>query len=175
MDLRPYLNRADPVQGSLFERGVSLIQKGELWYQPFILADGLEVGEGQNLQDEYRNCASLYDNNVFLNDEYRHYWIDNPRKLALDGGYFSYCNRKYRYCYELITNTIVSRMGDISNLSFLEVGCNTGLNLFNLATRGAACCTGVDWTDHSAVVNWLNDVLATNVRFLQGATTISYT
>lgn len=168
MDLRPYLNRDDPARSSLFEQGVTLIQKGELWYQPFILADGLEVGEGQNLQDEYRNCESLFDNNVFLSDEYRHYWLNNPRKLAVDGNYFSYCNRKYRYCYELISSTIVSRMGDISKLSFLEIGCNTGLNLFNLATRGAASCTGIDWTDHSPVIGWLNRVLGTNVHFFRG-------
>jgi SAM-dependent methyltransferase len=170
MDLRPYLNRNDPVRASLFERGISLIQQGALWYQPFILADGMEVGEGQNLEDQYRNCESLFDNNVFLSDQFTQYWVDNPRKLATDGEYFAHCNRKYRYGYDLILNTILNGMGgDISKVSFLELGCNTGLNLFNLATRGAASCTGIDWTDHSQAVAWLNDVLGTEVAFLQGS------
>src|SRR5262245_24912276 len=128
MDLRPHLKN-----GPLFDEGLALIQQAKLWYQPFILADGVEVGEGQHLEDRYLNCQSLFDNNVFLDGAHRRCWEGNTRKLAADGRYFSDCNRKFRLCYERIAAAIVSRFdGDISGLSVLEIGCNTGLNLFNL-------------------------------------------
>lgn len=164
MDLRTHLT-----DKALFEEGIALIQRGDLWYQPFILADGVEVGEGQNLEDQYRDCKSLFDNNVYLSETYRHYWNGNRRKLASDGEYFHRCNSKYRENYCMLSDIVIARMGgDISGMSFLELGCNTGLNLFNLATRGAGSCMGVDWTKHGPVFDWLNRVLGTNVVFRQG-------
>lgn len=149
---------------------MKLIQSGQLWYQPFILADGIEVGEGQNLDELYSNTHSIFDHNVFLSPEHRSYWLGNPRKLATDGAYFRACNRKYRFGYEFLAEHIVARMGgDISTASFLEIGCNTGLNLFNLAKRGAGSCVGVDWTENGPVFEWLNDLLDTQVRFLCGS------
>lgn len=173
MDLRPYLKAADgghALHGRIFERGMKLVQNGELWYQPFILADGVEVGEGQNLEEGYRNTSSIFDHNVFLSPEFRPYWDGNPRKLAADGAYFRACNQKYRFGYELLADHIVARAGgDLSEMSVMEIGCNTGLNLFHLAARGAKSCIGIDWSDHSAAFDWLNDVLKTRVQFIRGS------
>lgn len=163
MDLRPYLAGRD----DLLREGIELIQAGKLWYQPFILAEGVEVGEGQNIVDGYRGCESLYDWNVSLSSQYRALWQGSPRKLAVDPVYFSKCNERYRLCYKQIVDTIASRV-DLSSSSILEVGCNTGQVLFWLATLGAQSCVGVDWTDYRKEFSWLNRTLGTNVKFMRG-------
>lgn len=166
MDLRPFLQHND----DLLQEGIALIQRGEMWYQPFILADGIEVGEGQNMEDWYEGCISLLDNNVYLDEAHRHLWKGNTRKLAENGTRFAACNRKYRLCYERAAEIIMSRLGgDLSEASFVEIGCNTGLTLFNLAVRGARECIGIDWTDHGRVFAWLNKLLKTDVRFISAS------
>lgn len=164
MDLRVTLmNRPD-----LLLQGVTFIREGKIWYQPFVFADGIEVGEGQNLADEYRNCASLFDFNVCLSPQHAHIWQDNPRRLATDAAHFSRCNQRYRACYERLADAIAARI-DLSTATVLEIGCNTGITLFYLASRGAKSCTGVDWTDYTEQFAWLNRVLDTSVVFLRGS------
>lgn len=163
MDLRPYLAGRD----DLLREGIALIQAGKLWYQPFILADGIEVGEGQNIVDGYRGCESLYDWNVSLAPEHRVLWQGNPRKLAADPAYFAQCNERYRLCYKQIVDAIAARV-DLRSSSILEVGCNTGQALFWLATKGAKSCVGVDWTNYGEEFSWLNRVLGTSVQFKRG-------
>jgi hypothetical protein len=160
MDLRPYLVGHD----DLLREGISLVQGGRLWYQPFILADGIEVGEGQNLADLYGGCQSIFDGNVSLSPEHRGLWENNPRKLAPVPEYFSECNDRYRLCYERLADIVASQV-DLPSSSILEVGCNSGLTLFYLATMGAKHCRGADWTDYGDVFAWLNRVLGTDVQF----------
>lgn len=164
MDLRPFLT--DP---KLFNDGIELIRQGVVFYQPLILAEGVEVGEGQNIENNYAGCESTLDWNVYLAPAYRHLWNDPTRKLAEDPIRFSFCNQKYRLCYERVTNTITDAFeGKIESLSVLEIGCNTGLNLFYLARKGARYCLGVDWTDYSYAFLWLNRTLGTAVHFRRG-------
>ncbi len=160
MDLRPYLVGRD----DLLREGISLVQAGRLWYQPFILADGIEVGEGQNLADGYHGCQSIFDGNVGLAPVHHRLWKNNSRRLATDLEYFSECNERYRLCYKRLAETIALHV-DLSSSSILEIGCNSGLTLFNLAKMGAKHCYGADWTDYQDVFGWLNRVLGTNVQF----------
>ena len=160
MDLRRYLVGRD----DLLREGISLVQTGRLWYQPLILADGIEIGEGQNLADGYQGCQSIFDGNVALALEHHGLWERNSRKLATDPTYFSECNERYRLCYKRLVETIASRV-DLQSSSILEIGCNSGLTLFYLATMGAKHCCGADWTDYQDVFGWLNRVLGTNVQF----------
>jgi SAM-dependent methyltransferase len=96
-------------------------------------------------------------------------WFGRHRVMAVDPIFFRDCNRRYRLCYERIADALVERLGDdISGLSFLEIGCNSGLNLFNLARRGAGSCLGVDWGHYRAAFAWLNEALGTKVRFRRG-------
>lgn len=162
MDLRPYLS----VKPALFQQGVKLVRNGEFWYQPFILADGFEVGEGQNLADRYQGCQSLFDWNVYLSKEHLGAW-DGKRVLAPDPVHFARSNQRYRLCYERIADTVAKNV-ELSSSSVLELGCNTGLNLFNLAVRGAKNCVGVDWTDYTKQFKWLNETLGTDVKFQRG-------
>lgn len=159
MDLRPYINDTRQLN-----QGIELIKANSLCYQPFILHDEIEVGEGQNQVDRYINVDSPFDLNVYAKD------IDfGSRKLAPDKDYFRKCNAEYREIYNFIKDTIYSfNDKDISDLSFAEIGCNSGLNLFNLAKTGAKHCVGYDWNNLHPTFNWLNEVLGTNVEFVQG-------
>ena len=154
MDLRPYL--AD--RPEVFKAGAQLVVKAQLWYQPFILADGFEIGEGQNLAENYRGCESLLDNNVSLAPQHLSLWSGNARKLAVDPEYFSQCNHRYRLCYQRIADTIATNV-DLASSTIMELGCNTGLTLFYLAQRGAARCLGIDGTDYCRQFRWLNTTL----------------
>lgn len=161
MDLRPYLDQEN--QKELFQQGLKLISRGDLCYQPFILADGVEVGEGQNLVENYRGCQSIFDHNVYLAPEFRGSWTSD-RSLAADPKYFSRCNERYRLCYRTIAATISAKV-DLPSSSIMEVGCNAGLTLFYLAQQGAARCLGIDSTDYQHTFRWLNTVLGTRVQF----------
>ncbi len=159
MDLRPYINNQSQIN-----KGIELIKQNHLFYQPFILSDTLEVGEGQNFCDHYKDVSSVFDLNVYAEG------IDfGDRKLAPNKEYFRECNEQYRYMYDFVATTIKKMLNDdISNTSFAEIGSNTGLNLFNLAKMGAKSCAGYDWNNLTTTFNWLNDILGTNVQFKQG-------
>src|SRR3989442_15504017 len=98
-----------------------------------------------NQCDRYVGVESIFDLNVYAKG------IDlAPRKQPADFQWFHRCNQEYRQIYDFVCEQICTNVGrDISNLSFAEIGCNTGLNLFNLASRGAKECYGFDWNDRS--------------------------
>lgn len=159
MDLRPHITTS----GQL-ETGLDLIRSGQLFYQPFILADDVEVGEGQNLHDQYKDVAELLDLNA-----YAPAFDIGSRKQPLDLQHFRRCNADYRRIYEYVADEICKRWdGDIREMTVAEIGCNTGLNLFNMAIRGAKKCTGYDWNNMTPIFRWLNDLLGTAVAFHQG-------
>jgi hypothetical protein len=163
MDLRRLLNgRPD-----LLKEGLDFVCEGEFCYQPWILADGIEVGEGQNFVDLYRDASGRYDNNIYLSPPHSHHLLGGPaRKLASDPDYFARCNQSYRLCYERIVD-IIAEKNDLATSTVFELGCNTGLILFYCALRGAKCF-GTDWVDYSRQFDWLNRVLICDVRFRQG-------
>jgi hypothetical protein len=159
MDLRPYIKTALQL-----EMGMNLIRDGHLFYQPFILTDRVEVGEGQNLHDKYKDSKSVFDCNVYAPD----YELGN-RQQAADLSWFRSCNEEYRQLYNHIADQICAHIErPLSEVSVGEIGCNTGLNLFNLALRGAKSCHGYDWNDMQPVFSWLNGLLATKVQFTRG-------
>lgn len=160
MDLRAY-----GLTDQQLEQGIELIRRLLLRYQPFILADSLEVGEGQNLHDGYGNVETVFDFNVYGDRS-----LDlGLGRLAADLIHFRRCNAEFRQYYQVVENNIVEHFKDeISELSFGEIGCNTGLHLFNLARLGAKECVGFDWNDVSPVFTWLNDILGTNIKFHVG-------
>ncbi len=145
MDLRPYINSQHRL-----DAGVSLIRRGLLGYQPFILSDDIEVGEGFNLCTKYADVESVHDLNAYAKG------IDIGRNQPIDATRFRKHNAEYRRIYEYICDQIEANIG-IRGHSFAEIGCNTGLTLFMLAKRGAAKCYGYDWNKMSPVFSWLND------------------
>ncbi len=128
-------------------------------YQPFILGEDLEVGEGMNFFDGYRpgRTACVY-------------WPGAPAALSAilttDKDYFRRCNTQWRNHYEGYINSIVAMNGgDVSRLSFAEIGCNAGYFLFGLMRRGAARCVGFDYTQFAEIFAVLNQRLGTRVEF----------
>lgn len=164
MDLRPYL-ASNPI---LLKKGTALIQQKMLNYQPYIFANDIEVGEGQNLvnqltHDYYSVAESVFDYNTYTPN--LGFQIGKQPELS----FFRRCNEEYRSLYTQITDHICKHFNnDISKMSFAEIGCNTGINLYNLAVRGAGQCFGYDWNSFDPVFAWFNKVLGVNVRFRQG-------
>lgn len=159
MDLRPYIKNEEQLT-----RGVEFVRSGQLFYQPFILAGDVEVGEGQNQHDDYRGVTAITDYNAYA----PRYKLGN-RKPPSDPAFFRKCNQEYRDIYSYVADQICTLAGgSIEKYTIGEIGCNTGLNLFNLAQRGAKSCYGYDWNDYSAFFGWMNGLLGTNVHFKQG-------
>ncbi|MHB1218458.1 MAG: hypothetical protein ACYC1L_09720 [Alphaproteobacteria bacterium] len=154
MDLRPYKLNAKQIA-----RAKALIRDGLLRYQPFIFTDTLEVGEGQNLHDRYPD--GLFVSQVYCEEDLG---IERAQTQNLE--HFRYCNAGYRRFYDHFADFIADQFGgEFSELAFSEIGCNSGLHLFNLAVRGARSCTGYDWTDMTPAFNFLNEALNTRVKF----------
>jgi SAM-dependent methyltransferase len=126
----------------------------KLAYQPFIFREDLETGEGLNFINEGVG-GNLH-------------WKDaDPRVKDLvttDPTAFRRENAVLRLIYDDFIEQIASRVG-VSNLSFAEVGCNTGFFLYALALKGAKRCIGYDFTNNSSVFSWFNKVLGTRCEF----------
>lgn len=159
MDLRPYIKSQDQL-----DRGIELIRKNLILYQPYILHDDVEVGQGQLEIDHYKDSKSVFDLNVYAKG-----FDVGSRRQPADKDYFRQCNAEYSKIYDFIAQTIYDLNGqDLTRLSIAEIGCNSGLNLFNLAMKGAGQCKGYDWNDMTPAFDWLNEVLGVKVEFKQG-------
>lgn len=154
MDLRAIKWQA----GDLDLLGAAIVER-RLLYQPFVFTDGLEVGEGQNFHDLY---VPEKKSNVV--------WDGAPANigdlLAADPEYFRSCNSGYRTLYDGFLDFVAQRYGgDIPQLSFAEVGCNTGYFLHGACLRGARSAYGFDFTPNYDFTALLNRRLGTNVQF----------
>lgn len=153
MDLRQY-----NLTSAQLEAVKSFIVQRKLAYQPFVFSDNLEVGEGLKFHDGeslggnvHWEGADLSVSDLLVSEE------------ALP--HFRDCNDQLRRIYDHMVNSLVDALGDISTLSFAEVGCNTGYFLHSLALRGAARCTGFDFTNNDRVFAWFNQLLGTRSEF----------
>lgn len=158
MDLRPIRLSAEDI-----ERVKPFIQARKVYYQPFIFSDDLEVGEG--LAFSRRLYSHDYKPAV--------HWPDGPEELAsilVRGDQladFRAANGMLRRIYDHMVDFLCTGLGEAKGRTFAEFGCNTGYFLHALAQRGAAGCTGYDFTDNRDVFAWFNEVLGTNSAFLQ--------
>lgn len=135
----------------------SFIVDKKLGYQPFIFTESLEVGEGLRFQYGETNGGNIYWENA------------DPKVQDLlvdDLQLFRECNQNLRKIYDYIVNSVVKNLGgDISQLTFAEIGCNTGYFLHSLALLGAKHCTGYDFTNNGEVFHWFNNVLGIDNDF----------
>ncbi len=129
-----------------------------LAYQPFIITDDLEVGKGMQM--------FMADSTLPLV-----YWkdkdLDFKGTIAEDKEFFRECNQIYREIYyEYQLDTLVEMLGnDISDMTFAEVGCNSGYFMHGLSLRGAKEATGYDIPNNSGLFDWFNRVLEVNSKF----------
>ncbi len=143
-------------QSQLTELHRFIIQR-KLAYQPFIFTDTLEVGEGLKFHDGESEGGNVY-------------WQDSdPRVqdlLETDLYHFRECNQNLRVIYDHFVHSIIKHVGgDISQLTFAEIGCNTGYFLHSLALQGAKQCIGFDFTNNEQIFQWFNDVLGIKNEF----------
>lgn len=155
MDLRPY--NLTPAQ---VEQAIGFIRQYLLYYQPYIITDTLEVGEGQNFNDGY-DRKDIYRASIYSDRDLN---LGIPQAKNLE--HFRRCNADYRKFYDSFADQIVAHFGaEFKDLTFSEIGTNSGLHLFNLAKRGARRCMGYDWNDMGPLFKWMNGILGTNVEF----------
>jgi SAM-dependent methyltransferase len=133
-----------------------IIQR-KLAYQPFIFTDTLEVGEGLKFHDGETSAGNVYWENA--DPRVRDLLVTEPIR-------FRDANQQLRIIYEHFLDTLVVQLGgDISQLTFAEIGCNTGYLLHGLAIRGAKRCLGYDFTNNVEVFAWFDKVLGISNEF----------
>src|SRR5436190_14384365 len=147
MDLRPYNLTAEQI-----EKAKGFISNRLLWYQPFIITDTLETGEGMNFRDHQGERGSVY-------------WPDAPaaiRELIVrDLDRFRSGNEGLRQIYERLIDALIRELGKVSELTFAEVGCNSGYFVHALGLRGAKRTIGFDFAVNYDLFAWFNEILGT--------------
>ncbi|MDR4498219.1 MAG: class I SAM-dependent methyltransferase [Candidatus Scalindua sp.] len=159
--MRKYITNSNQL-----EEAKKLIIEGVLGYQPFIFSDNLETGVGLEFEKgEYLGLAYYPDIDKELIDKY-----PRLKRLILDTKYFNYfhkANAVLSRLYDTFIDEICQIMGNIGNITFLDVGCNTGYFPISFALKGAKEAAGCDREPNfSKTVNFLNQILGTNVIFL---------
>lgn len=159
MDLRPFISHP-----SQLERARALALRGILCYQPFIFSDTLQTGVG------WEFTKGEYDGGLI-------YWPDCPQEHATNPdfkrllvqnrelGQFATANQRLRVTYESFANEVCRYLGDISHLTFADVGCNSGYFPLSFAKRGAKQAVGFDKENYTDTYCLLNEILGTHAEF----------
>ncbi|MBF0518200.1 MAG: DUF1698 domain-containing protein [Nitrospirae bacterium] len=162
MDLRGYIKN----QGQI-ERAKRLAIKGLLNYQPWIFSEDFETGVG--LEWAHGRTTGL----VYYPDIDRGLIDNSPelKRLIIEPeNYkeFHQSNAMLRRLYDGIVDEICDKIGNISNTTFLDVGCNTGYFPQSFALRGARQSVGCDREKgFSETFDLLNELLGTQVEFYE--------
>lgn len=161
MDLRPYIR-----ENRQIDEARDLIREGRLNYQPYIFADDLETGVGYEfIYGEYKGM--VYDPVSKLQATLQG---DAPWAKFLiaadDYCKFHEANKRLRATYDGFVRAICDRLGDISTLSFADIGCNSGYFPLSFAMQGAGAAVGYDRVNYGANFRLLNGILGTNAEFI---------
>jgi len=143
------------------EQVEKFIIQNKLGYQPFIFTDDLEVGKGLTMYTADPSGPLAY----WKKPDPRY-----NRPIATDKTLFRECNEIYRKVYyQHFMDSLVERLGNnISNMTFGEIGCNSGYYLYDLALRGARKCIGYDIPDNRDLFDLFNRVLNVECHFHAG-------
>ena len=141
-----------------------LIIEGLISYQPFIFADGLEVGVGYEFQEgSFAGLVHFPEmpEPMKSSPELARRLLPADKKEA-----FREANRRLAFFYEHIIDWIVAQVGPTDDLSFLDVGCNNGFLPTGFANRRAARAAGCDRQDFSRVFDLLNRINGCKAEFI---------
>jgi hypothetical protein len=158
MDLRPLVRSPADVH-----EAKSLIVQEHFFYQPFRIADDLEVGGGYEFIRRSPGAGMVYwpayegERGRFPGPPIK--TIDQA--LAAD---FRAANAALRQVYDGFVNQICAHVPDIGSRSVADVGCSNGYMPVSLALRGPGT-VGYDQNDHSGCFRFLNRLLGTRARF----------
>ena len=152
--------RSKNISKEQFDKLYTFIKQRRLGYQPFIFSDQLETGEGDNFVG-YRLKQESPGKNFFWEgclEDIKYLMAENRENFQKN-------NNLMRLTYESFLTDITSTLGDISDLSFAEVGCNTGYFLHGLSLRGAKRCMGFDFTLNHDIFDFFNQLLGSRSEF----------
>lgn len=158
MDLRPF--NPSPAQLDLARQ---LVVRGLLGYQPWIFADDLETGVGLEFDlDAYVGLVHYpgIEPALLASPELRRIILRPDRAPE-----FRAANQRLRSFYDDVADRICAAVGTPTELSTLDVGCNTGYIPIAFARRGTRRAVGCDRQDFSASVELLNAIIGTGVEF----------
>lgn len=159
MDLVPLIK--NPHQ---LDQARQLVLEGKLLYQPFSIAADLAVGVGYEfIHGEFSGCAywpTIPPENQKSPELMR--WIVDPARKDE----FVDANRRLAVLYDGFIDGICRHVGDISQLTFADVGCNSGYFPVSFLKRGAKRAVGFDREDYHKTFAWINSVLNTKAEFV---------
>ena len=158
MDLRPLVRTPADVH-----EAKSLIVQEHFFYQPFRIADDLEVGGGYEFIQR-RPGAGMVHWPGYEGERGR---FPGPAIKTIDRALvadFSAANAALRQVYDGFVDQICEHIPGIASRSVADVGCSNGYMPVSLALRGAGT-VGYDQNDHSGCFRFLNRLLGTRARF----------
>jgi len=159
MDLTPYIKTQKQI-----DQAKQLVIEGKLFYQPLAIADDLHVGAGYEfLVGEMAGCVywPTIPPNRLEQPSLKRWIVDSARGPA-----FIDANRRLAVLYDGFIDGICEAVGDISRLTFADVGCNSGYFPVSFMKRGARRAVGFDRADYGPTFKWLNGVLGTRAEFI---------
>jgi SAM-dependent methyltransferase len=158
MDLRDQIRSSDQLAAAK-----RLGTAGLLCYQPFIFDESYEVGVGWEFtKGEFAGLIHWPDPPA------EHLGSPSFRRLLVSPDevpQFRAANQRLRTTYDGFVDAICARLGDISSLSFLDVGCNSGYLPLSFARRGVKLAVGVDRENYADTFALLNGILGTQAEF----------
>lgn len=127
-----------------------LMGKQFLGYQPFIISDNVQTGNGYACVYGEGSPVVMEKDNV-SEDEW---------------GKFTEANARMRKMYDDWIDAICAIVDDLSGLSVVDTGCNSGYFLYRFWERGIRKCVGYDRSDMTAAINLLNRITGYKIRFV---------
>ncbi|MFC1918747.1 class I SAM-dependent methyltransferase [Chloroflexota bacterium] len=138
------LTRFNPIEDKIREA------KKLLGYQPFILSNSIQTGHGY---------AALYGEGLP--------WVMEKDDISKeDWEAFVEANARLRRMYDDWIDTTHAIVGNLSKLSVVDTGCNTGYFLYRFWGKGARKCVGYDRSNMGAAINVLNNITGSKVKFV---------
>jgi SAM-dependent methyltransferase len=149
------------------ERAKELGRRGLLCYQPFSFSDDYEVGVGWEFtESEYAGLIHWKDvPAAYMESADFRRLICAPEEAPA----FRAANDRLRKTYDHFADAICARLGDVSSLTFADIGCNSGYLPLAFALRGAREAVGFDREDYGKTFALLNEILGTEAIFRRQA------
>lgn len=142
-----------------------LMFRGILSYQPYIFSDDLAVGAGFSIVAGFTESPpAIYCPDAGASDADP---VFLSREVAKDGqrDAFFAANDAMRGFYEDMIDHVTAEIGDISQMTVADVGCNSGYFPLSFARRGARKVKALDRVDYGPTIELLNEICGTSVEF----------
>ncbi|MBU4443629.1 DUF1698 domain-containing protein [bacterium] len=162
MDLRSFIKKENQIQ-----KVKELVIRGLINYQPFIFADDLECGAAYEfLSGEYKGLVywPTIDPKLLERPEIKRFIILNENKNK-----FTEANKRLSIMYDTFVDEICTRIGDVSQTTFADIGCNAGYFPIAFSLHGAKEAVGYDRENYTNCFELLNEILGTNAKFIHSS------